>query len=225
MEVAMGIPTPVIACVLRSGGIYTADWVHRLANGVRRHTKSMPYRFVCLTDMEVPGIETIPLIHGWPGWWSKIELFRPELFGNRSVLYLDLDTVVVGDLEQIAIAGQGMTMMHEPRRPRYFNSSVMQWWRTEMCMLYREFVKTPEKYMHRFRSHPRIGDQAFISDYLVKQLYLPCAFRDSVGPDAVLSYKHDRCELGPRPTTAVVSFHGKPKPCDFKTGWVADAWR
>jgi hypothetical protein len=185
----------------------------------------MPYRFVCLTDMEVPGIETIPLIHGWPGWWSKIELFRPELFGNRSVLYLDLDTVVVGDLEQIAIAGQGMTMMHEPRRPRYFNSSVMQWWRTEMCMLYREFVKTPEKYMHRFRSHPRIGDQAFISDYLVKQLYLPCAFRDSVGPDAVLSYKHDRCELGPRPTTAVVSFHGKPKPCDFKTGWVADAWK
>ncbi|MFO0962134.1 MAG: hypothetical protein U0625_04440 [Phycisphaerales bacterium] len=73
--------------------------------------------------------------------------------------------------------------------------------------------------------HPRIGDQAFISDYLVKSFYLPCAFRDSVGPDAVLSYKHDRCELGPRPGTAVVSFHGRPKPCDFTTGWVADAWK
>ena len=28
--------------------------------------------------------------------------------------------------------------------------------------------------------------------YLVKMLYLPCAFRDSVGPGAALSYKHDR---------------------------------
>jgi len=33
-----------------------------------------------------------------------------------------------------------------------------------------------------------------------------------------------RC-AGRRPGTAVVSLHGKPKPCDFKTGWVADAWK
>ena len=215
--------TPTIACVLRSGGRYTAEWVHRLKRGIERHA-SEPHRFVCLSDIEVPGLEVIPLREGWPGWWSKIELFRPGLLTGPT-LYLDLDVVVVGDLEQIAIAGMGMTMMHEPRRPRYFNSSVMQWWRLDMRMLYDEFVKSPDKYMRRFRSHPRIGDQAFISDYLVKGLYLPCAFRDSVGPDAVLSYKHDRCELGPRPGTAVVSFHGRPKPSDFTTGWVADAWK
>ncbi len=23
----------------------------------------------------------------------------------------------------------------------------------------------------------------------------------------------------------IVNFHGRPKPCDFTTGWVADTWK
>nr|WP_145924153.1 hypothetical protein [Halomonas elongata] len=39
-----------------------------------------------------------PLAHGWPGWWSKLELFRPH---GGDLLYLDLDTVVRGDLQPL----------------------------------------------------------------------------------------------------------------------------
>jgi len=59
----------------------------------------VPHRFVCLSNVEVP-CERIPLIHDWPGWFSKIELHRPGLFEDR-VLYLDLDELVIQDLEPL----------------------------------------------------------------------------------------------------------------------------
>jgi hypothetical protein len=55
--------TATIACVLRSGGIYTPEWVHRLKRGIERHA-SAPPRFVCLSDVDVPGVEVLPLREG-----------------------------------------------------------------------------------------------------------------------------------------------------------------
>src|SRR6185369_16858814 len=84
-----------VACVLKSGGIYDATWVSRLRDGVARHLP-VDHRFVCLSDIEVP-CERIPLEHDWPGWWSKIELLKLP-----SVLFFDLDTAIVGSLDDIA---------------------------------------------------------------------------------------------------------------------------
>jgi hypothetical protein len=90
-----------VACVLKSGGIYDHFHVKRLQMHVARHLR-IPYRFVCLTDVKIDEFtETVPLIHGWPGWWAKIELFRPDALSGR-VLYLDLDVSVVGDLAPLA---------------------------------------------------------------------------------------------------------------------------
>ena len=48
-------------------------------------------------------------------------------------------------------------------------------------------------------------------------------FRCVLGYDAIVSYKRDRCESGAPPRACIVNFHGTPKPCDLKTGWVAEA--
>lgn len=88
--------TLTIACVLRSGGVYDAEWVAKLQRGVARHM-TLPHRFVCLSDVDVP-CERIPLVTDWPGWWSKIELFRKGLF-DGPVLYTDLDSVITGPLD------------------------------------------------------------------------------------------------------------------------------
>ena len=68
--------------VLRSGGRYDASWVERLAAGARRSIAGLE-RIVCLTDLalDVEGVETVPLLHNWPSWWSKFEAFRPDLAG------------------------------------------------------------------------------------------------------------------------------------------------
>ena len=75
--------TPV--CVLRSGGDFRPEHAQRLARQVSG--------LVCLSDVQVPGVATRVLQHGWPGWWSKMEAFAPELEGD--VLLIDLDTLVL----------------------------------------------------------------------------------------------------------------------------------
>lgn len=96
------MPDLTVACVLwvgrwRKPRNYSDAWVRRLQAMVARHL-SIPHRFVCLSNVAVP-CERIPLTEGWPGWWSKIELFKHDL-GAR-VLYLDLDVLVTGSLDEI----------------------------------------------------------------------------------------------------------------------------
>ena len=213
--------TPTIACVLKSGGIYTADWVLRLKRGIERHT-SAPPRFACLSDIEVPGVEVLPLCEGWPGWWSKIELFRPGLLTGPT-LYLDLDVVVVGNVAPLLTACSAFTMMHERGKSDYFNSSAMAW-SGNMGWVYEAFRSDAAHHMERFKLHPRIGDQAFISDLLVRERKPPRTFRRVLGYDAIVSYKRDRCQSAPPVKARVVSFHGRPKPIHFQEGWVVAAW-
>lgn len=50
--------------------------------------------FRCLSNVDVPGVECIPLTSGFEGWWPKMELFRPDLPAGRNVYY-DLDTLII----------------------------------------------------------------------------------------------------------------------------------
>jgi len=129
-----------VACVWVKGNVpYTAEYVANLSAMVRRHI-DRPYRMVCLTDRpdEVPhGIDPIavPNLSPLPGWWSKLELFKPAHRLTGRVLYLDLDTLIVGDLAPVldwpapfAIVPDD-TSSFQPRPPyrvvKRFNSSVM----------------------------------------------------------------------------------------------------
>ena len=81
-----------VACVLKSGGDYGAEYVRRLKEGVDRNLDG--HRFVCLSDVAVP-CERIPLKHDFPGWWAKLELF----YLDGPVLFFDLDLVITDRLE------------------------------------------------------------------------------------------------------------------------------
>lgn len=103
--------TPLtVACVFVKGPYpYTSDYVVRLERMVRRYL-SRPFRFVCLTDQPaaLPTIETIPITsleglvpRNGVGYWNKMRLFDPAIGLEGRVLYLDLDTLVVADLDPI----------------------------------------------------------------------------------------------------------------------------
>lgn len=100
--------TPLtVACVWVRGNVpYTAVYVERLASMVGRWlTRS--HTFVCLTDQpnDLPaGVTAIPVARprNMAAWWSKVQLFRPGLFDVGRVLYLDLDSIVVGSLDIVA---------------------------------------------------------------------------------------------------------------------------
>jgi hypothetical protein len=214
-----------VACVLRSGGRYNSEWVRKLRDGVARHL-TLPHRFVCLSDVDAP-CERIPLETDWRGWWSKISLFRTTLF-DGPVLYFDLDSVVVGSLDAVAAYPHTFTMAHEFYRPHLLCSTAMAW-SGDYSFLYEAFAADPDgiakHYDKVLPGEGRIGDQAFIEDQFAAFGDRPATFRDLFGEHCIASYKVHGCQKAPPQDAAVVAFHGRPKPDEIKTGWVADAWR
>lgn len=205
-----------VACVLKSGGTYTAEWVEKLQRGVAAHMGD--HRFVCLSDMDVP-CERIKLECNWPGWWSKLELFRPGLFSG-SVLYLDLDCIVTGSLDNLVRKTPGFTMCDDFLRPGVHNSSVMSW-RGDFSEIPRLLSESPRAYQGQYRrtKDGRIGDQAWIEDVL-KATGQPV---QTFPAGQVVSYRVS-AKHGVPDGASVVAFHGAPKPSQVTSGWVLDAW-
>jgi hypothetical protein len=80
-----------IACVLKSGGDFTIDYVKNLKNMISRNV-TIPYEFICLTDLSIPEdiCKSIRLKNYWKGWWSKIELFAPKITKFRRIFYFEI---------------------------------------------------------------------------------------------------------------------------------------
>lgn len=76
----------------RGRGYYTEEWVQRLQNLVKTHL-TIKHEFICLTNVDkIEGVKTIRLKQNWIGWWSKLEMFRDDIPGNR---FMSLDLAVL----------------------------------------------------------------------------------------------------------------------------------
>jgi hypothetical protein len=203
----------LVICVCKSGGEYSAEWVRKLKDGVARNL-TVPYEFKCLSDIEVP--DRIPLRHKWPGWWSKIELFR-EITGPT--LYLDLDTVITGPLAHLVSLPDDFSMLRNFHVPAFVGSGVM-WFGKPQRHVYERFCEKPFKwieYHDRKRNGPYLGDQAFIWESMGKNVkHLPM--------ETIRSYKF-HCKNGLPENTSVVCFHGQPKLPDVKADWITENWK
>jgi hypothetical protein len=223
-EIASGAPFRAllgeltVLCVLKSGGDYDAEYVRKLRDSVARHL-TIPHRFVCLSDVPVP-CERIPLKHGWKGWWSKIEVFRPDVVTGPT-LYLDLDTIVVDDLDRVAAIPYEFAMLNIREKDTKVGNSGAMWLTKPFPHVYERFAEKPDywiDYHERNAKDRYMGDQAFISDCFpaIPKLHhaLPGFFR---------SYKYDRCQEEIPAGCAVVCFGGPPRPAQAG-GWVKQAW-
>lgn len=205
--------------VLRSGGRYDATWVERLARGVRRHAPAFD-RILCLTDLPlaVAGVERVPLRHGWPAWWAKMEAFRPGL-GEGTTLLCDLDTVFTGPAD--ALAEPGLAAMEDYFHRGRLSSALLRWHGDELAGLYAAFAAEPERWMAAGSCGPVPnavhGDQVVI-DHLLRRDGLRPAFVQQLYPDLLDFYDPRRAEHGP-----VVIFIGDAKP-DTAAGPVHAAW-
>ncbi|MEQ8333981.1 MAG: hypothetical protein RH950_12255, partial [Nisaea sp.] len=204
-----------VACV-KHGTKYGADYVNRLYAMVRRHLPGN-WRFVCLTDdprdlrPEV-GIIDISTI-ATRGWWTKLALFDPQMpFADRTVFYLDLDTVIVGDLSFIEGLTVGFHVLEHAFIPG-FNSSVMLFDRAFAAPVH-----------HRFRSSDAgrlVGDQDWLEECMPGIDVFPR------GP--IRLYKSLEPDLESpglaRTGAKIVTFPTVPKPHQVPHGWVAEHWR
>jgi len=208
----------VFACVLKSGGAFTPDYVSRLVSAVERNT-TVPHDFVCLTDMSIKGCRAIRLVDNLPGWWSKLELFRPGLFPDGiPVVYFDLDTLILGNIDGLALLTEGFHALRPwnpvNRSMGYCGSGFMVWTGGQFEFIHNRFVRsmTPT-----FRG----GDQEYISRSLAAAGMNWRSLQDSVG--GIYSYKR-QCRSGPPPGARIVCFHGRPRIHECQDQWVREAW-
>lgn len=197
-----------IALVLKSGGIYKWEHAQVLAEQIFRNSPQHIPVF-CLTDLpHSEGTHCRPLKYNFPGWWSKMELFRPDIGGD--ILYFDLDTVVLASLRDIVKVDK-LTMLRDfyrdgTRKPEGLGSGMMFLPEADRAEVWNAFIADPQKAMTECS---RGGDQQFL-----ERFYLQKAQRwQDVVPSQVVSYKV-HCKQGVPPDAKVVCAHGKPKLWD-----------
>lgn len=189
-------------CVLRRGAEFGPRNVQWLA-------KQIP-GLVCLSDVAIPGVETISLQYNWPGWWAKLELFRPDIDGD--LLYFDLDTVITGALEDLDGVGK-TTMLSDFYRRELPASGLMYIAQADKAAVWAEFTCNPQQHIDRCTTRDCWGDQGFLRGVLSPLRW------QHVLPGKVVSYKA-HCGNGLPSETAVVCFHGQPRPWAVNEDWV-----
>ena len=205
------MPALTVACVLRSGGDFDSRWVVVLQRGVAEHLP-LPHRFVCLTDMDVPGIECVPLERGWPGWWSKLELFRGD-YAEGPALYMDIDTLPTGDLSEIASYGGEFAMLSDFYRPDVAQSGVMALSPGKHIeRLWDAFTTDPAGHMKRFR-----GDGEWLH-LNARPDRLQCLY-----PGQIVSTKVGAANGVPEGARLCCA-HGKPRFTERRAGWTHELW-
>lgn len=193
-------------CVLRSGGEYRPQHVQWLARQVPG--------LVCLSDTEVAGVPTVPLTHGWPGWWSKLELFSNAIAGD--LLYLDLDTVALESLAPLIEAAAGRTtLLSDFYWPEHPASGLMYIAEADKARVWGEWCRDPKAHMAAPAGRGTLGDQGFLGRVLGRDVQR----WQSVAPGQVVSYKA-HCQQGVPSGAEVVCFHGKPRPWQASDTWI-----
>ena len=156
-----------------------------------------------------------------------MEMFRcPALYGQR-VVFIDLDTIIVGDINQLCdYSGPFCALNDFNRLGSHVGSGLMAFDGEGMKRLFNTFKDRPEFQMERHR-----GDQNFIFEN-----HKDPDFFQSLYPGQVISFKPERGRgiLKTLPEDVrIVCFHGKPKPRDvvnmdsddrFYCPWVKEHW-
>ena len=203
-----------VACVWternqgQGGSVYNSQWVRKLKAGVLAQA---PYaRFECLSDWT--------LDHDFPGWWAKIELFKPGRFVGP-VLFMDLDTLVVGSLKNLLGYRGEFAICRDFYHPTRMQSCVMAWTPgPHTASIYDRFTSDPHRWMRKFRS-----DQEFIEDTLLREVGLVPDYWQDLHPGEVVSLKVHAREACPD-DAALVCGHGEPRLSDPVAGWAHERW-
>jgi len=199
-----------------NGTKYPDSDVQILRDMVAKHL-NQPHQFRCLSDRDIPGIDCLIPDEQWPGWWSKLLLFR---YATGPCLYLDLDVVVVGSLDRLLCAQLSMPANWGQSGHGGCQSSVMAW--------DGDYTYIPDSFDVGLLRAPERGNCGAYSDgnlwgdqeYITQLLGDP---GDRIMPmGGVYSYKY-HCLGGLPADASVVCFHGEPKPGQVQDEWVRQA--
>jgi hypothetical protein len=189
-----------IVCTL-SGGEFAPSHVESLARQCAKHAPEC--EFVCITDLKVAGnVTVLPRTDPtWQGWWVEMEMFRPDLKGP--ILYLDIDTVIVGSMTDI-LAQTELTVLRDAYRGRQDPKAIQ-----DSCMLLPEDVRAPVWADWLARTDEIRGLRGAMQNLFQQHWRDKALFWQDVLPGQFASFKANNWR---DPATRVIFFHGQPRP-------------
>lgn len=105
---------------MKWGDKFGPEYVNRLYSMVSRNL-TLPFKFVCFTDngaginrnVEIRPLPDMALPDGKERGWRKLSTFRDDIGLSGRVLFLDLDTVIVGNIDDyFTLDGDFCLMAH-----------------------------------------------------------------------------------------------------------------
>lgn len=198
---------------LRSGGEFLPKHVQVLAREVLKWSPPGT-TFSCLSDIDIPGVDTRPLKTDWPTWWAKMELCGPEITGD--LLFMDIDTVVVGPIDGF-LTGPFTTFRG--------CGALHLWSRADRDVIWDIFRPNAERIIEEYW-----GEDIFLRAVWTGQFSLPKTFADTAKDKLACGAQYEDVLPGqllyrgkksafdpPRPIvlgsdTRLIMFQGVPRP-------------
>lgn len=226
-----------IVC-LKWGTKYGSEYVNRLYAGVKRHT-TIPFNFHCFTE-KPDDINSEVIIHPLldnkiDGWWNKLYLFSNEIDITGRIFFIDLDTLIVGNIDEIMKHNKDFVVLRDfykaerDIKATNIGSGLMSFEAHKYCSIWDTFIKDPQKIIKSMRP---FGDQNWIQ----KQNIQHARWQD-LFPEQVVSFKV-HCANGLPNNARIICYHGAPSIPEsivkttvaqqrtFKPApWVADHWK
>ena len=205
---------------------YDADYVNKLYRAVKRNL-TLPFNFFCITDDARDIDESINIIsvehEDLPGWWQKLVLFKPLDQLKGRVLYLDLDTIITGSLDEMAAYSGDFIIVKPFYRASGFMSSVMAFESGFGRQVWTRFMEDPQAAMDICAPLPERkgawGDQRWL-EICVDQ----ADYWQDLYPGQMVSFKANVLPQQRIPAdTRVILFHGEPRPHEAGD-WVRQFW-
>ena len=211
---------------MKWGSRYGPEFVNRLYTSIKRHTKKIT-KVYCFTDdpkninknvicKPLPGLNLPNIISLTP--WRKLSVWQFPLYDlTGDVLFLDLDLVITGNLDQFFDYKPGRYCVIENWTQLGQNIGNTSCFRIPVGTyhsIFKDFEDDPVKIWKKYHI-----EQIYISDKIKDQVFWPS--------DWCKSFKHNLLPKWPfriwKPAilpnnTSIVAFTGKPDPDDVIKG-------
>jgi len=235
--------TKYFVLCLKHGTKYSADYVNILYNMVKRNC-TLDYQFACLTDDPTglnDDIITIPLPEKLAGWWCKPYMFSKDLPIKGTILYLDLDVVISGNIDKLLTyqPGHWCSVRDFTRAMRSnwkrLNSSVVRFDTGQLDFVWQNYKDNTSEIQRKF-----FGDQDYLWDETKSKLgtlFYPDSWILSWKWEVRRSrewqpggFRGNRTfkvieDVKPRAECCVCVFHGDPNPHKCEDPYIVDNWK
>jgi hypothetical protein len=198
-----------VVLIYKKGGDFRATDVTLLIERLAKRSDVHVYCFTDAVDKRWSLIDStlIPLTNPWPGWWSKMNLFAPELEELRPFIFFDLDTAIVGSIDDLVVEKDQdkFITLEDFYRKGVLASGVM--WipknSEKVKRVWENWIINPKANLSRFK-----GDMHFIGSIITADKFFQNlgvkigSFKPIAGKGWLKELPKDK---------SVICFHGQPR--------------